>query len=342
MQADYIRTVLDLMARPENSDFRWNCETLFCVEEFFKSAAPDRQEDFCRLAAEGKIGLSANYLNFNDLVDCQVYSERLARWQARLGPWGAAMKTAMTADINGISMGYRDALLENGVEFLFANIHCHHGMYPLYQNQTAFFWENAAGQRLLVWNGEHYNLGNVLGIRPNQNANFMIRDRLGEQSLSQQDPVEALHRNLSDYLGSCESQGYPYDFILTAVSGVFSDNAPPEPEILRTIRAFNTKYGGEVRLRMVSLQELYAAIGPRLADAPVYRGGPDRLVGQRRGQHALRREALPGRPAALSALPPPGRGRSREVPGALHRRPGQFAALRRAHLGPLLHHHQPL
>lgn len=270
-QADYIRTVLDLMAQPENAEFRWNCETLFCVEEFFKSASPEQRETFCRLAAEGKIGLSANYLNFTDLLDCQVYGERLAQWQARLAPYGAVMKTAMMADINGVSMGYRDAMLENGVEFLFANIHCHHGMYPLYQNQTAFFWENAAGKRLLVWNGEHYNLGNVLGVKPNRSANFMIRDRLGAESLPP-DPVETLHKNLGDYLDSCESQGYPYDFILTAVSGVFSDNAPPETEILRTIQAFNAKYGDEVRLRMVSLQELYAAIGPKLADAPVYRG----------------------------------------------------------------------
>ena len=47
-QADYIRTVLDIMAKPENTEFRWNCETLFCVEEFFKSAAPEQQEAFCR------------------------------------------------------------------------------------------------------------------------------------------------------------------------------------------------------------------------------------------------------------------------------------------------------
>ena len=270
-QADYIRTVLDVMARPENADFRWNCETLFCVEEFFKSATGEQKDAFFRLASEGKIGLSANYLNFTDLLDCQVYGERLAQWQERLAAHGAAMKTAMMADINGISMGYRDAMLDNGVEFLFANVHCHHGMYPLHQNQTAFFWENAEGKRLLVWNGEHYNLGNVLGIKPNHSSNFMIRDRLGLEEVSP-DAVEALHRGLTDYLDSCESQGYPYDFILTSVSGVFSDNAPPEPEILRTIQAYNDKYGDAVRLQMVSLQELYAAIGPRLADAPVYRG----------------------------------------------------------------------
>lgn len=270
-QTDYIRTVLSVMNQPEYEGFRWNCETLFCVEEFFKTASPQEKNAFLELASQGKIGLSANYLNFTDLVDCGVYSGRLKQWQEYFGAHGFTMKTAMFADINGISMGYRDAMLANGVEFLFTNIHCHHGMYPLYQNQTAYWWENAAGQRLLVWNGEHYNLGNVLGLKANRSSNFMMENHLGEHSCCE-DAVETLHKNLDDYLTLCETYDYAYDFILTAVSGVFSDNAPPEPEILNTIACHNAKYGQEVQICMVSLQELYDAIRDKLADAPVYRG----------------------------------------------------------------------
>lgn len=268
-QVNYIKTAVAMMEKPEYAAFRWNCETLFCVEAFWNDATEAERAAFLRLAAAGKIGLSANYLNFTDLLDCPVYQERLKFWQKRFVPLGCAMRTAMAADINGISMGYRDAMLANGVEFLFMNVHCHHGMYPLYQNQTAFWWENAAGQRLLVWNGEHYNLGNVLGIKPNRSANFMMQDRLGAQPAN---AVAALRQNLQAYLTSCETQGYPYNFIITAVSGVFSDNAPPEAEILQTIEAYNQQYGKEVRLEMVSLQELYAAIRPKLENAPVYRG----------------------------------------------------------------------
>lgn len=268
-QIDYIKTAISMMEKPENASFRWNCETLFCVEAFWNAATDAERAAFLHLAAAGKIGLSANYLNFTDLLDCSVYQERLKLWQKRFAPHGCAMRTAMAADINGISMGCRDAMLSSGVEFLYMNIHCHHGMYPLYQNQNAFWWENAAGKRLLVWNGEHYNLGNVLGIKPNRSANFMMRDRLGAQPA---DAVDALHKNLQEYLASCETQGYPYDFIVTAVSGVFSDNAPPEAEILHTIEAYNQKFGQEVRLEMVSLQELYAAIRPKLENAPVYHG----------------------------------------------------------------------
>lgn len=266
-QVDYIRTAVRMMRDPANADFRWNCETLFCVEEFFKAASDEEKQAFARLVADGKIGISANYLNFNDLIDCDIYRSRLHEWQQCV-----PMKTAMMADINGISMGYRDAMLEEGIEFLHMNIHCHHGMYPLYQNQTAFRWENAQGKSMLVWNGEHYHLGNVLGIKPNHTPNFMTQNHLGAAS-QPPEAVDALHQNLDGYLTLCEKEGYPYDFIVISVSGVFSDNAPPEPEILQTIQAYNAQYGKDgTTLCMVSLQELYAAIAPKLQDVPVLRG----------------------------------------------------------------------
>ena len=270
-QADYIHTALALMKQPENQNFRWNCETLFCVEEFFKTATEEEKNQFFTLAAQGKIGISGNYLNFTDLADSEVCAQRLNEWREIFREHGVTMNTAMFADINGISMGYRDAMMDSGVEFLYTNIHCHHGMYPLRQNQNAYFWENKAGKRLLVWNGEHYNLGNVLGIKPNRCGGFMHTTYLGRTTFPA-DAAEALHENLKEYLGSCEEQGYPYDFIPISVSGVFSDNAPPATEILRTSESYNARYGSEVAVRMVSLQELYAEIRDKLADAPVCRG----------------------------------------------------------------------
>lgn len=87
-----------------------------------------------------------------------------------------------------------------------------------------------------------------------------------------EDSISTLKKNVDDYLNSCEEQGYPYDFIVCAVSGVFSDNAPPNIEILRTIEHFQKRYGTEVCLKMVSLQELYSAIKDKLKDAPVLKG----------------------------------------------------------------------
>lgn len=270
-QANYIRSVLKMMKDPKNQNFRWNCETYFCVEHFFKTATESEKDAFFQYVKDGKIGLSATWLNFTDLMDTDIYDKRLAEMVTLFKSHDITPQTAMIADINGISMGQRDAMLQNGIEFLFTNIHTHHGMYPLYQNQTPFWWENTAGQRLLVWNGEHYNLGNSLGIKPNRSTNFMTRNYFGKcQDYTQ--PVEILHENVENYITQCEENGYNYDFIISGVSGVFSDNAPPNLEILETIDAYNEKYSDSLHLQMVSLQELYALIADKIKDAPVYKG----------------------------------------------------------------------
>ena len=72
-QVNYIKTAVAMMEKPEYAAFRWNCETLFCVEAFWNDATEAERAAFLRLAAAGKIGLSANYLNFTDLLDCSVY-----------------------------------------------------------------------------------------------------------------------------------------------------------------------------------------------------------------------------------------------------------------------------
>lgn len=268
---NYIHTVLELLSHPENQNFRWNCETWFCVEKFLEEATPQEAQALFEHMKAGRVGFSATYLNFCDLVDSQVLHRRLGEACGLLRARGFQPKTAMCADINGISMGQRDALLDNGIEFLYTNIHCHHGMYPLYQNQTAYWWEAAGGRRLLVWNGEHYNLGNVLGLTPDRHTNGMTANFFGDVPTPESD-VEALHQSVESYLTLCEENGYPYDFILASVSGLFHDNAPPNLEILHRIEAYNQRYPQGVQLRMVSLQELYSAIREPLADSPVYRG----------------------------------------------------------------------
>lgn len=268
---NYIHTVLELLSHPENQNFRWNCETWFCVEKFLEEATLQEAQALFEHMKAGRVGFSATYLNFCDLVDSQVLHRRLGEACGLLRAQGFQPKTAMCADINGISMGQRDALLDNGIEFLYTNIHCHHGMYPLYQNQTAYWWEAAGGRRLLVWNGEHYNLGNVLGLTPDRHTNGMTANFFGDVPTPESD-VEALHQSVESYLTLCEENGYPYDFILASVSGLFHDNAPPNLEILHLIEAYNQRYPQGVQLRMVSLQELYSAIREPLADSPVYRG----------------------------------------------------------------------
>lgn len=251
-------------------DFRWNCETYYCVERFLEAATEEEKEQFFELVKNGNIGISATYLNFNDLADCEVLDARTKEMKEIFAAQGIDVKTAMNADINGISLGQRDVLIRNGIEFLYTNIHCHHGMYPLYQNQKPYFWESEDGKCLLVWSGEHYNLGNALGIVFSKNVNYDMENYFDLDAYKE--PLENLHKNLTESIEEYETSGYPYDFYITSVSGVFSDNAPANPAIIATVNAFNDSYGDEVKLHMVSLQELYANIKDKVQDAPVYQG----------------------------------------------------------------------
>ena len=276
-QANNIRRAVELIENgiknnTTQKDLKWNCETWYCVEQFLKVATEEEKKTFFDLVKKNSIGLSANYLNFNDLADCEYLTEKIHEMQEVCAEEGVTVKTAMFADINGISMGQRDAMLANGVEFLYTNIHTHHGMYPLYQNQKPYFWENEDGKRLLVWSGEHYTLGNALGIVFNKNVNFMTENYFGKAQGDVAGPLEKLHSNLIASMEEYEENGYPYDFYITSVSGVFSDNAPINPAIADTVALFNEKYGEEVTMRMVTLQELYDLIRDKVADAPVYRG----------------------------------------------------------------------
>lgn len=268
-QVGFIRSVVQWMQQPENRNFRWNCETLFCVEKYLEQASDTEQAQFYALARSKRIGLSGSYLNFTDLVDSKILRNRLLSWAERFAAQQIPFRTAMCADINGISMGQRDALLDAGIAFLYMNIHTTHGLYPLYGCQNAYWWEAEDGRRLLVWNGEHYNLGNFLGIPPCRAA----ADACGLIGPLPDDFLPVLHQNLEHYLVQCELHRYNYPFIISSVSGIFNDNAHPSLEIQRIADAYNARYRTDgIQFRMVSLDELYLEIQPFLKDVPVYRG----------------------------------------------------------------------
>lgn len=274
-QVDYIKSAIKYLdeAYANNTcvkDFKWNCETYYCVERFFEECTEEERESFIKYVKLGNIGLSATYLNFNDLIDKNVLTKRTREAVELFKKDDVKFNVAMNADINGISLGALDGFLDNGVEFLYTNIHCHHGMYPLYQNQQPYFWENKAGKKLLVWSGEHYNLGNVMGLVENKAPNFMTQNY--QSSGEKKAHVDVVKDNIREYIDLCLEHGYKYDFIPMSVSGVFSDNAPPNLEIIELITEFNKKYGEEIHIEMVTVAQLYEKIKDKVADSNTYKG----------------------------------------------------------------------
>lgn len=237
---------------------RWTCETFCMVERFLAVATPAEQEDFFDLVRRGNIGISASYLNFTDLVDIPALHRRTAEAVQLLKRHGHTVTAAMNADINGVSMGMRDLLLQNGIRFLMTNINTHHGLYPLHRRLQPFFWENDKGERLLVFCADHYHIGNLLGLE-------------NHDAVPSQEALEQAEQKLSAYIADARAHGYTYDFFPMCISGALRDNGPPNVYLAHMAEAMNARYP-HLRIEPVTIEQLYERTRDKLADAPIYRG----------------------------------------------------------------------
>lgn len=263
----FIREVLEIIK--EDPAFKWNCESYWCVEQFLKDASKEEEAGFVKAVRDGNIGLSASYLNLTDLVPGFVHDSVMERCVTERKRLGIEAKSAMTADINGYSWGFADVLAKHGVENLMSCIHTHHGYHPLFKKQTPFYWESPQGRRILVWNGEHYNLGNELGITQASSFEYTVKDGL---TFSQLTEWEKAVMRIQAYADTIRQQGYPYSFVPVSLSGCMTDNSPPSVLISEFIRRYNAE-NHEIELRMATLDEFFAKLRQQDQESiPVYKG----------------------------------------------------------------------
>lgn len=213
--------------------------------------------------------MSLNYLNLNELVDDHVLrtKEQEARqWANEVGFNGAS---ALTADINGFSWSYGDALYDAGITRLYTCIHTHHGMYPLFKKQTAFKWQTPEGHQLLVWSGDHYMIGNEFQLVPDNRYSYILHDRYSGDETTDQMTISEYR--IPKYLQALEDQDYPFDFVPISLSGVRTDNSPANPRIMENINRWNGKHGDQIELKLSTLDEFFDVV-EKEKDLPVYSG----------------------------------------------------------------------
>ena len=286
---DYIRQVLSLLdaldrgEHPGCEGFRWQCENMWQVENFLSQASDAEKSAFAQRVREGRIGLSGNYLNMTELVDAEVLTSRLRKGAEYGKAIGFPIRSAMSADVNGYAWGYPDALAENGVEHLFCALHSHHGMFPMGHNPSFFWWEGPCGRRVLTFVGEHYHFGNELGFVPHGNSSYLLFDDVRgdmnrralfhtDAATTEQQELELVRKRLTRYLEGLEAAGYPLDIVPMMVSGVISDNAPPNLRIAERAEKINSLLGELVHAEMATLDTFFDALRASGTEIPVFRG----------------------------------------------------------------------
>lgn len=282
-QAVDILRKADISADSARKGFVWQCENYWQVKAFLARADAEYISDFEKYVREGRIGLSGNYLNLTELVSRDILYSRFAQSREYGERIGVPIKSGMSADVNGFAWGYADALYDNGIENIFSCLHTHHGMFPLYKKQMPFYWQGPSGNKVLVWNGEHYHFGNELSFAPNASTSYMIFDEIRKKMTSGQlfasdgEDTEAaeraiLNERLERYLENLEAEGYPYNFVPFMVSGAVTDNSPPNVKIAERAALLNREFADCLSVRMATLDEFFNQVISSDTEIPTYKG----------------------------------------------------------------------
>ena len=287
--ADFLRQALDILRRidageaEEQRGFRWQCENYWQIENFLRFASAKDRQDLIRYIRSGQVGLSASYLNLTDLIDETVLEEHLQAAREWADSVGATMKSAMTADVNGYSPALPDALSSIGVQFFYSALHTHHGMYPLHHNPAFFRWRGPHGGNVLTFVGEHYHWGHVLGLCPHGTSSYMLNDDLLREiesgkrfttnaEVTEQEELDLAAKRITRYLAGLEEFGWPLNFVPVFVSGIYSDNSPPNGRVAERVNRLNALFKGQVILEMTTLDAFFEKLEASGADIPEYSG----------------------------------------------------------------------
>lgn len=274
--ADFLEQVIEISRRlgrgEEHLDgFRWTSECFWSVEQWLQRQGAGREEELVACIRAGVIGLSATYLHFNELIDDTLMRAAIGRAVSFARAHGLALDTAVSADINGFSRGYAQALVDAGIPNFLTSVHSHHGLAPFGRRQYPFLWETSGGQDLLVWSGEHYHLGNMLGLSPGAAITYGFEDELRPCTRTDDThPIAAVR--LPRYLRQLELDGYPHDFALVQVAGAMTDNAPPSTEIIRFVREWNERHGDRIEILMTTPSDFCRHVRAHAGELPRHRG----------------------------------------------------------------------
>lgn len=253
VQWENLEKAIDLCKRtqsyPDGSQFRWNSEVLWAVENFIKNAPEDKVRELIDAVKKGWIELDGMYANM--LTGLCRDEELMHVFDAAnlfREKYGINIEPAMITDVPGYSWGIVPAMAQNGVRYFsvgpnyvpsFANLGDRVGLVHKAWGDIPFYWISPSGnEKILYWStGKGYSW-----------FHKWIMDKL---SVCGEAPV-------FQYLGELQDKDYPYDlsYLRYTIGG---DNGPPDEEMPDFIRKWNEKYEWP-KLRIATVTEAFKAL----------------------------------------------------------------------------------
>lgn len=273
---DYLKQAIIISERIEKGKtewegFVWNNETFWILEKFWDNTDETWHKRLLDAINRGHIQLAGNYLNLTELVDFDVLTKYLQNAKRFSETHNVRVDSAISMDINGWGYGYSQALYDAGIKRFYTCIHNHHGFVPFFQKHTAFYWQTPNNDKILVWNGEVYNHGNVSKLVPDV-IDVMVEGSFDTKAIIDDQRLEYTKEWLDDYMESIKLQGYDYDFFPMFTKGILVDNAPPNPHIIEAVNRFNELYGEEYEFEMIGIHSFFDKVEAMNLELPTYKG----------------------------------------------------------------------
>ncbi|MFA6830933.1 MAG: hypothetical protein WCR36_01485 [Bacteroidaceae bacterium] len=206
---------------PEDAKFRWTCEDTWAVISFLRSRPQNQIDRFVKRVKEGRIELTAMYLNFDGLTDERSLAASLNPLKEYKRYGLDNVKVAMQNDTNGIGWSMSEFLPDAGIKYLTMGVNVHKAIAP-FDIPTYFWWVSPSGKKVLTYYGPHYGKGNNIGVNGTDFARF--------------------EKNMFDYLNSLSKKGYKYDNVGLEFLGIGGDNSAPSTYACENVIKWNEKY----------------------------------------------------------------------------------------------------
>jgi alpha-mannosidase len=253
--AEFVAQALDFCAAtdelPPGEHFCWTCEVAWTVKAFLERY-PERAEEFFKRVREGRIEVTALYLQLTDLFTWELLEET-TDFAFALGRTHAfEVVTAMNDDVNGWAWGLPDLLATHKVRYLDTAINETRSL-GVQPRPAMFRWIGPQGGNLLFWHSDGYLSGNSLGFgRP------------------------GAEERVAGYLKGLEDKDYPHSVVEVRIQGENHDNSPPGLWVSRIVHEWNMCHASP-KLRLATPRQWFEDAAAHWPAAVVaYRAGwPD-------------------------------------------------------------------
>lgn len=249
---------------PVGSKLKWTCETVGPLLHWLKRR-PDRQiQRFVDLEKRGLIEVTGMFAVMSQCSSHESIYRQFYPVDRLRKDYGLSISSAMQCDINGHSWGMVEALLDCGFDGFSMAINETFGRAAFQrQRPNGLYWEGASGQKILTWNGLHYDSNNYFGFPGD-------RERIAR---GLPPDFELAVRKVPNLLSWLQKRSYPYPFVLLQPTFTnCTDNGPVDPQLAEFVRWWN-EAGHTPRMEIVTPREFFKVLRAQPKNLlPTHRG----------------------------------------------------------------------